>query len=1296
MSHLHTPHKHDLHNDGGNGVGTDRRLQSAPTTLAPPPLLPPFAPQSDLGTLELWASDTSSFFGERVLTIADGVSEHTTTMRVDHATPRRYWTLRMYHADRRMRLDSLRLFGTRSDGSAAPSPPVCELSYAEPGRRAQELRVFDALLNRTDSPLESYDQLREALRALFGLELPSEDVLNAAGARANDDASSSSNSSSSSSNSSSNSSNNWWDVLEEHHDDLDDTGVFNVYPLRAPPGAHGASPASSLVVALALTNAPPDGVPSARGAEHELLNRTCAHLGGCEHHDHLLETSPLLDEAFQPYYPQDATARNDGAWLNWLISASVAPVVSLIALEALPCASDDLCGQNCDVCEGALSNAGHAAVYVVRAVEAALVGGGTTTVDPIECVQSSECVHAAAASAAAALGTIALPSVAAVANVTNANAALWAFAREDAGTNVSFVDERQPRRAAVAEAHVAAIGRDIPPWVRKHVVGRRLEEGTDDAPSNDTAWYAKLTKTQKLLHVASSLSAHRLRTNASLRDLTDAHMRTLRAWAAAGPHAGERANRTGVCADPHYANRTVSCKVHMVLIANELKGKRQREAAEAKRSKTDGGRRRMQADNENELKAAIHTNLDGACCARFGDGSVECNRKYCEHHIRQESTKRMALVLRRRAEQGDPKAHRVGPDIHAIIENVLLPELHSDPECRVVNESSLYFGGPTRNECMARSLLHHAKKKYGFSTDKIEKKMQEYGLSAGRGMQQIQQTFGIIKEVSSAGSGALSKVSRRDRLRGAAGKRAAAMLRAANGGSGRRLAEATTGMRARAARTRNLQTEEDALSDEEVARRRVASRGTDVDRHTHGFAHAALSVKQTRNTARNVSALVGHHFGRLEKLARSDRLRRLNQGRAGGGRTDPVPRVDSFHTDNLRQHVRSPLLVAEILAADEGSLASRLSGGVRKLAGVAKRWSEVNFQAELTRVQRERRRRLSDEDGSKRQLGELYDELERQQKAREAARREALMETTEGRRLHEDDVRRRVEAPELPAHHTFSWLHELVDWRAAADEWTRVHDLMTKRHELRMQGHGMEEILQSTATGYHVLDSADSYAFSKVGDALRRLWHRKVNGTDEHFVNHTKSHVDRAAKHAPASHGRMRRLSEGFFGPVVSAPFAIWDTTLYAGRTPAPIARQSKDNVVVALLRWLIYGTVGCYGVKPQANPVSSSLGSNKPVGESDDGESMKVLRPPDERICFPVSKYTAVLTSQSRCMLPCWRWTPLSFFLCLLCTRSPLHTADAVDVPRADRHGGGRLQRAALRGVLRRGQLPGYGARLL
>jgi hypothetical protein len=268
---------------------------------------------------------------------------------------------------------------------------------------------------------------------------------------------------------------------------------------------------------------------------------------------------------------------------------------------------------------------------------------------------------------------------------------------------------------------------------------------------------------------------------------------------------------------------------------------------------------------------------------------------------------------------------------------------------------------------------------------------------------------------------------------------------------------------------------------------------------------------------------------------------------------DPVPRAEAFYTDNLRQHARSPLLAAEILAADEGSLASRLSGGVRKLAGLAKRWADANFQAELTRVQRERRRRLSDEDGAKRQLSALYDELERQQKAREAARREALLATADGRRLAEDDVRRRVEAPELPAHHTFSWLHELVDWRAAADEWTRVHDLMTERHELRMEGRGMVEILQKTTTGYRLLDDPERYAFSKVGDALRRLWHRKANGTDEHFVNHTKSHLDLAAKHAPVSHGRVRRLSEGFFGAVAPAPYALFDTGTNPSIHPPPV-----------------------------------------------------------------------------------------------------------------------------------------------
>lgn len=40
---------------------------------------------------------------------------------------------------------------------------------------------------------------------------------------------------------------------------------------------------------------------------------------------------------------------------------------------------------------------------------------------------------------------------------------------------------------------------------------------------------------------------------------------------------------------------------------------------------------------------------------------------------------------------------------------------------------------------------------------------------------------------------------------------------------------------------------------------------------------------------------------------------------------------------------------------------------------------------------------------------------------------------------------------------------------------------------------------------------------------------------------------------------------------------------------------------------------------QPQENPVTSALGSSKPEGEGSDGESLKVLRPDDTRVCFPV-----------------------------------------------------------------------------
>ena len=74
----------------------------------------------------------------------------------------------------------------------------------------------------------------------------------------------------------------------------------------------------------------------------------------------------------------DRTLRDDGAWVTWLLSASVGPTVHLISSQLLVCASKQTCDAYCGMCER--SNAAlqdNDPVDVVRAVERAAKCPGT-------------------------------------------------------------------------------------------------------------------------------------------------------------------------------------------------------------------------------------------------------------------------------------------------------------------------------------------------------------------------------------------------------------------------------------------------------------------------------------------------------------------------------------------------------------------------------------------------------------------------------------------------------------------------------------------------------------------------------------------------------------------------------------------------------------------------------------------------------------------------------------------------------------------------------------------------------
>ena len=1233
-------------------------------------------PSSSLGPLELWASDTSSFFGTLVAVFPHGLTSRVVGTRIDHATPHRYWTLRAYNPSQRMRLDSMRLFGEWegtfvsphlpfcshaafadidaspdvSDAGYVPTPPPVPPVSPPLGRRLspegarrtesleRELRVLwkATLQSVTNAPPTSYKEAMALLGKLLQARgvsplqnwtdtantllatktAPPPEYVNLTERDA------------------------WWNNLEEHHDELDPTGLFSNYPMRTPPKAFGRSPAASLVTALAMTNGTESSLPEALAAEELLINVSCAHLSGCAHHEHMLAMSPLLSVDFDPNYPYIATARDDGAWVAWLLSATVGPVVHLVASQMLVCASQQTCGKYCGICNSTNAVAhDNDPVDVIRAVERALVGDDAASTDVVECTQTASCVDAVAERAAQTLRTFVFTSSDEVRQLAASNRALWDYAAREIQANASFYDLRDAR-AEAAKAHQNAVGVKHPPtWVRPFVVenGRRLAETSSETLNgefgdNETRfveWIRSLTPSEQQIFVASHHTAHVLQSNGSYDEISNAHMQCVQTWARVGSHVGEKPNRMGTCADPQFVNRTVSCRVHAVLVGKALTHIRREED---QRDQNVGKRRqRRRASNEPQIREHIERKLGDACCARFADGREECGEKYCEHHFTREVTKRMAHVVRKLADENHPSSAKIGPDIHAIIENVLLPELHADPACQVINQSSLHYGGPTRTECIGRSLLKHASKRYGVDSETIERKMQEFGISTGQSLQKIQQVTGVFEEVRSAGN--RIKRSREQTQQANSASNAAKMIRAAEKkatGGGRRMQErASPGQRHSERRRRKLQAEEDAMSDEELARHRAATRGTQVadGRHRHGFGHSAAMVKQNRAAFKNVSGDIDDSFRKLETRARSERLRRMAEGRHNRAEHLP-PSAMSFHRDNFFHKLINPLFALEVLQADEGSLTSRFSSGISKLGDLSRRWSEMHIESNRVDIERRRRRarRLAEEDGLQAEASAFYDELDRRQKARDDARMAELAATT-GRRLEAEQLRQRVKREkrrriaELPATHALSWVHDLVHWPSVADEWTRMHSVLTHRNELRMGGRQMHEILHKHPTGYSFLDNHEKFAFSKVGDALRRMWHRRVNGTDWHFVNHTKSHADHAGKHAPERHGRLRRLSEGFLGPVVAAPYALFDTVLYgtvAGGAQATTARETGEDIFTATMRYVVYGTIGCYFTEPTFVPVETSVENPDDPSEAADGDTLKVFRADESYLCFP------------------------------------------------------------------------------
>jgi len=981
-------------------------------------------------------------------------------------------------------------------------------------------------------------------------------------------------------------------------------GLFALYPLRIASGAISETPAHSIAVALALATSPFDLVK----AEEALLKVTCRAIE-CFYG---LHAHTILDESIDPWYFSSTTFRDDYMAASWLLSVTVAPTVNHIIKKSLFCASKDLCYDFCSMCERL--RVGNSSVEnVVRAVEEALVLGKLHSSDPLACCQSETCIREVAERAAKELNTIAF-SGSGLAQLAAANAKLVKFVKTSIVANESFTEAREERQLAIEE-HYSLVA-PLPDSSE----GRRLEEPVPNETAPDIKTVFKdFTTNEKRMYVATAVVRESIVNELGFENISFAHAYALQTWAMTGG-IGHGPNNTGVCADPQLAGRTISCRTFFKVVGMILRRMRTNANRVDQEQKAGKKRRKLTADSHRELKDSVDSLLKKSCCAKFeADGRVECGEKYCEIHSLQESAKRAAHILRRLDDdhargRGIGSTHEpLNPALNTLIENMLLPDLHYDSKCRTINKTTLMHGGPTRWECLGKSFVYHAAKHYGLDPESVASKMHSMGFSAGQSMQSFQKAAGMFREVRSAGD-ILRRSERRKSSKQANAKKVAADL-----------------LRDAAANVvpRRLQ-EDEFESDEEEARYRTTTRGTASGerKKTHGFAHVAKTIVEKRSIAKNVTKMLNRHFKRFEQIQHRLRLENANSGRVGMSRFDRTPRASNFHYDNIKQHFINPSLAFEVVQADEGSFATRFRRSALHLNELVHRWQGLHFSANLVDIQRRRARdrRLS-EDGktttteAQRRVvsNRLYDELERQKLQRHQARAEALAHTPHGRRMSDEDrlEQTRVRDVDIP-NHALSWVHDIVDWNLLADEWTRLHAVFAKRNQARLEGQSMRTVLETHATGYKILDDHTTFAFSKVGDSIRRMWHRKVNGTDEGFLTHTASSNDNAGRHHPPQHGRVRRLAESFLGPVVAVPYAIVDSVLFRGTFREYTVSPTAEPFYTAILRYAIFSTVGCYLVKPKEFGVSTQIGEPSNPGQSVDGANLKVLRVDAARVCFP------------------------------------------------------------------------------
>lgn len=136
------------------------------------------------------------------------------------------------------------------------------------------------------------------------------------------------------------------------------------------------------------------------------------------------------------------------------------------------------------------------------------------------------------------------------------------------------------------------------------------------------------------------------------------------------------------------------------------------------------------------FEQAVGEHMDKACCARSRTQPwmpLQCDRKYCVMHAQRRGMQRIAHTLRTIATNSK---HPVAKDMTVsdlMAADMLAPQQHSIKECQ--RDAFMHGGsrdeidGPTDEECVLKSILHHTSRRHGVGIDEVHSSLESMGFS---------------------------------------------------------------------------------------------------------------------------------------------------------------------------------------------------------------------------------------------------------------------------------------------------------------------------------------------------------------------------------------------------------------------------------------------------------------------------------------------------------------------------------------------------------------------------------------